>query len=103
MIFALETSGGFTNFVGRAELCARQVERLQDLYMLSNPFYPFYFSIKRKVIVAQIKKMFADMLKDESLLRLINQKSDGRRRGSSAVLVELEKMAANLTYFAKKK
>ena len=46
--------------------------------------------------------MFGDMLKDESLLRLINQKSNGRRRCSSAVLVELEKMAANLTYFAKK-
>jgi len=47
--------------------------------------------------------MFGDMLKDESLLRLINQKRDGGRRCSSAVLVELEKMAATLTYFAKKK
>lgn len=102
MIFALKTSGGFTNFVGRAELRGTQVEKLQSLHLLSNPFYPFYFSIKRKVIVAQIKKMFGDMLKDESFLRLINQKSDGRRRCSSAVLVELEKMAANLTYFAKK-
>lgn len=103
MIFALEGSGGFTNFVGRAELCGTQVEKLQSLYMLSNSLYPFYFSIKRKVIVAQIKKIFGYMLKDESFLRLINQKSDGRRRCSSAVFVQLEKMAANLTYFAKKK
>lgn len=88
--------------MGRAELCGTQVEKLQSVLLLSNPFYPLYFSIKRKVIVAQIKKMFSDMLKDESLLRLINQKSDGRRRCSSAVFVELEKMAANFTYFEKK-
>lgn len=89
--------------MGRAELCGTQVEKLQSVLLLSDPFYRFYFSTKRKVIVAQIKKMFGDMLKDESLLRLINQKSDGRRRCSSAVFVELEKMAANLTYFVKKK
>lgn len=89
--------------MGRAKLCGTQVDKLQSVLLLSDPFYPFYFSTKRKVIVAQIKKMFGDMLKDESLLRLINQKSDGRRRCSSAVFVELEKMAANLTYFEKKK
>ena len=62
---------------------------------------PYILALNGKLSLPKSRRCLA--ICDESLLRLINQKSDGRRRCSSAVFVELEKMAANLTYFEKKK